>query len=127
LENHKYDVLFGFDELLLPALSVGAKGAIGSTYTFSAPLFLNVIELFRQNNIEAALRQHSFLVEMIRIFARYPAIPAQKAIMKMLGWDMGPCRLPLLALSNEQYSRLYSELDKISFFTKVTSAKFDSL
>lgn len=127
LENHKYDVLFGFDELLLPALSVGAKGAIGSTYTFSAPLFLKVIELFRQNNIEAALRQHSFLVEMIRIFARYPAIPAQKAIMKMLGWDMGPCRLPLLALSNEQYSRLYSELEKISFFTKVTSAKFNSL
>jgi N-acetylneuraminate lyase len=122
MENRKYDVLFGFDELLLPALSVGAKGAIGSTYTFAAPLFLNTIGLFKQNNLEAALVQHSFLVEMIRIFARYPAIPAQKAIMKMLGWDLGPCRLPLVSLSNDQYSKLYSELDEISFFTKVQSA-----
>lgn len=123
LENSKYDVLFGCDELLLPALSVGAKGAIGSTYTFAAPLFLNIIKLFKENNIEAARVQNTFLVEMIRIFSHYPAIAAQKAIMKMLGWDMGPCRLPLVPLNNEQYSRLYSELNAISFFTKVSSAK----
>src|SRR5690606_18902447 len=27
----KFDVLYGYDELLLPALAVGAKGAVGST------------------------------------------------------------------------------------------------
>jgi N-acetylneuraminate lyase len=121
--NQKYDVLFGFDELLLPALSVGAKGAIGSTYTFAAPLYLHTMELFRQNNMELARKQHSFLVEMIRIFASYPSIPAQKAIMKMLGWDLGPCRLPLVTLSKVQYNELYKKLDKISFFEKVHSAK----
>jgi len=102
-ENQKYDVLFGFDELLLPALSVGAKGAIGSTYTFAAPLFLKTMELFQHHDMEAARIQHSFLVEMIRIIAHYPSIPAQKAIMKMLGWDMGPCRLPLVTFSKAQY------------------------
>jgi N-acetylneuraminate lyase len=122
LENHKFDVLFGFDELLLPALSVGAKGAIGSTYTFAAPLYLKTIEYFRKNDIEAAREQHSFLVEMIRIFVRYPSIAAQKAIMKMLGWDLGPCRLPLVKLSISQYNELFSLLDKISFFEKVGSA-----
>src|SRR5919112_6003431 len=30
-ENGKYDILYGLDELLLPALVIGAKGAIGST------------------------------------------------------------------------------------------------
>lgn len=123
LENYKYNVLFGFDELLLPALSVGAKGAIGSTYTFAAPRYLKTIELFHQNKMEAARKQHSFLVEMIRIFVKYPSIPAQKAIMKMLGWDMGPCRLPLVTLSKVQYNKLYSQLDEISFFEKVQSAK----
>jgi len=39
-DNGKFDVLFGYDELLLPALSIGAKSAIGSTYTFAAPLYL---------------------------------------------------------------------------------------
>jgi len=122
LGDHKFDVLFGFDELLLPALSVGARGAIGSTYTFAAPHYLKTIELFRQNKSEAAREQHSFLVEMIRIFAKYPSIPAQKAIMKMLGWDMGPCRLPLVTLNNSQYDKLYAQLNEISFFEKVESA-----
>jgi N-acetylneuraminate lyase len=122
-ENGRYDVLFGYDELLLPALSVGARGAIGSTYTFAAPLYLKTIELFRQNKNEEARMQFSFLVEMIRIFVKYPPIPAQKAIMKMLGWDLGPCRLPLVTLTKAQYEKLYSQLDAIDFFKIVRSAK----
>jgi N-acetylneuraminate lyase len=123
LENEKYDVLYGYDELLLPALSVGAKGAIGSTYTFAAPLYLNTIKLFQQGKTELARKQHSLLVEMIRIFARYPSIPAQKAIMKMLDWNLGPCRLPLVTLTKVQYDKLFAELNEISFFEKLKAAK----
>lgn len=122
VENGKYDVLYGFDELLLPALSIGAKGAIGSTYTFAAAQYLKTIELFEQHDTIAARKQHAFMVEVIRIFARYPSVPAQKAIMKMLGWDLGPCRLPLVTLSHEQYTKLYQELDSICFFEKVLSS-----
>lgn len=118
-EQEKFDVLFGYDELLLPALSVGAAGAIGSTYTFAAPEYLKTVKLFKQGNTEAARKQHSFMVEAIRIFARYPSIPAQRAIMKMLGYDLGPCRLPLVTFTDEQYQKLYSELNEISFFERV--------
>ncbi len=45
-ENGKFDILYGTDELLLPALAVGAKSAIGSTYTFAAPLYLKTMEAF---------------------------------------------------------------------------------
>jgi len=118
--NNSFDVLFGYDELLLPALSVGAKGAIGSTYTFAAPLYLQTKAYFEKGDIRPAQQQHAFMVEVIRIFAKYPSIPAQKAIMKMLGWDLGPCRLPLTTFSTAQYDQLYKELDAISFFQKVT-------
>src|SRR5690606_18346734 len=40
----KYDILYGLDEMLLGALAVGAKGAVGSTYTFAAPLYKKIIE-----------------------------------------------------------------------------------
>jgi len=119
LKNGKYDVLFGFDELLLPALSIGAKGAIGSTYTFAAPEYLKTMQLFHQADNEAARHQHAFMVEVIRVFACYSSIPAQKAIMKMLGWDLGPCRLPLVTLSSEDYNKLYKELSKLSFFDRI--------
>jgi len=119
LDGGKFDVLFGFDELLLPALSIGAKGAIGSTYAFAAPHYLKTIALHKQSKNEAARENHSFMVEVIRIFARYPSVPAQKAIMKMLGFDMGPCRLPLVTLGKSDYDKLESELQAISFFDKV--------
>lgn len=61
------------------------------------------------------------MVEVIRVFARYPPIPAQKAIMKMLGWDLGPCRLPLVTLSRENYDKLQQELKELSFFNRVSS------
>lgn len=120
--NEKFDLLFGFDELLLPALAVGAKAAIGSTYTFAAPLYLKIREAFANGDIVSARRQHAFMVEVIRVFVKYPPIPAQKAIMQMLGWDLGPCRLPLSTLSRQNYHKLYSELSAMSFFEKVVAA-----
>ncbi len=118
-ENGRYDILYGLDELLLPALAVGARGAIGSTYTFAAPLYLQTMEAFAKGDIEGAKQNHAYLVEMIRILLQYPPIPAQKAIMKMLGWDLGPSRLPLLTLDDAQYRQLHSELTAIDFFNRV--------
>lgn len=118
----KFDILYGFDELLLPALAVGAKAAIGSTYTFAAPLFLKTVSLFNEGNIEAAQENHAYMVEVIRRMVKYSPIPAQKAIMKMLGWDFGPTRLPLVALSDQEYAQLYNDLNEISFFDKVPMA-----
>ena len=118
-ENGKFDILYGLDELLLPALSVGAKAAIGSTYTFAAPIYLKTIELFNAGNIKAARDNHAFIVEIIRVLVKYPSIPAQKAIMKMLGWDFGPTRLPLATLSEQSYQQFYNELKALSFFEKI--------
>ena len=117
--NGKFDILYGLDELLLPALSVGAKAAIGSTYTFAAPIYLKTIELFNSGDINAARENHSIMVEMIRVLVKYPPIPAQKAIMKMLGWDFGPSRLPLTTLDENAYKSFQRELDAISFLDRV--------
>lgn len=120
-KNGRFQILYGFDELLLPALAVGAKAAIGSTYTFAAPIYLETMKLFQAGKLEEAQESHAFMVEVIRRMVKYPPIPAQKAIMKMLGWDMGPSRLPLENLSEKAYQQLYDDLNAISFFQKVAS------
>jgi len=119
VEGGRFDILYGLDELLLPALAVGAKGAIGSTYTFAAPLYLDTIEAFENGDLPAARQSHSYMVEVIRILLRYPPIPGQKAIMKMLGWDLGPCRLPLTTLSRKNYDDFHRQLTEIGFFEKL--------
>lgn len=118
-EDGRFDILYGLDELLLPALSVGAKGAIGSTYTFAAPLYLRTMEAFRNGNMQEARKSHSFMVEIIRAMVKHPPIPAQKAIMQMLDWDFGPTRLPLTTLDANSYDQLYKDLKALSFFDHI--------
>lgn len=122
-DNEKFDVLFGLDEMLLPALSVGAKGAIGSTYTFAAPLYLEVYDLFQRGELDAAREKMLYLVKMVKVLLMFPPIPAQKAIMKRLGFDLGPCRQPLVTMSPEDESSFYGQLDKLDFFTKLSAQK----
>ncbi len=111
-----YDILYGLDEMLLSALAVGAKGAIGSTYTYAAPLYLKVKELFEANRLDEARQLQFRLVEMVRCILKYSPIPAQRAIMKMQGFEFGPSRLPLVNLSAAEYHKLESALQEIGFF-----------
>jgi N-acetylneuraminate lyase len=116
-KNGKYDILFGYDEMLLPALAVGAKGAIGSTYTFAAPIYLDIINHFRHGRIAEAQERQYDSIKMVQCLSRFSPIPTQKAIMKLLGIDMGPCRLPLTTLTDKQVVELKSSLDQAGFFT----------
>lgn len=122
-KNGKYDILYGLDEMLLPALAVGAKGAVGSTYTYAAPLYLKVVELFKANKLAEARQTHYNLVEMVRCIVKYSPIAAQRAIMKMQGFELGPSRLPLVNLTEQEYNGLKSLLDKVSFFDLLKQQK----
>lgn len=121
-DNGRYDILFGYDEMLLPALAVGCRGAIGSTYSFAACLYLRIIEAYRQGDMEKARTLQGQLINMIRIFVQYPPIPAQRAIMKMLGYDLGPCRLPLQPLSSGEEDALQNQLAASGFFAQLESS-----
>ena len=54
MDNGKWDILHGYDELLLAGLSFGAVGAVGSTYNFMAPLYYGIINDFTNGYIEKA-------------------------------------------------------------------------
>ena len=41
-----YDILHGVDEMLLAGLAMGARGAVGSTYNFAAPLYQRILKAF---------------------------------------------------------------------------------
>lgn len=115
----KFDILYGYDELLLPALAVGARGAVGSTYNFAAPMYLQVMKKFDEGKINEAQQIQLSLVQMIREMVKYSPIPAQKTIMSMLGFNLGPCRLPLQRISVRDVMNLRGQLETIGFFEKL--------
>jgi len=122
-EGGKFDILYGVDEMLLPALSIGAKGAIGSTYTFAAPLHQKTIDAFNRGDMKSAKESHALMVAAIRVLLKYPPIPGQKAIMKMLNCDLGPCRLPLTKFTEANYNRFHEELQAVNFFNELSKVK----
>jgi len=115
-KDGKFEVLSGYDEMLLSALAVGAVGAIGSTYTFVAPVYLEIIKLFRNNDLTAARALQLKVVDFIRCIIKHPSIAAQRAIMEMLGYDLGDARLPLVPLSSNKFIELKADLTKTGFF-----------
>lgn len=114
-KNRKYDILWGRDEMLLSALVIGAKGAVGSTYGFMSPLFRQIIDAFNQSDIEKARRLQLKAIDYITFLHRYGGSTG-KAFMKAVGMDCGNYRLPVRNLSDEQMQQFMTELKATDFF-----------
>src|SRR5699024_2888950 len=90
----KYDMLWGRDENMLSALVLGAKGAVGSTYNYAAPLYLDLIAAFEKNNLEKARALQQKSIDIITLLGKYGGNPVGKAYMQLIGLDCGEFRLP---------------------------------
>lgn len=116
LYDGKYQILFGLDEMMLSGLSAGATCMIGSTYNFMPHVYRAIITNFNAGNLAEAKKLQGEAVKVIRAFLKFSSLPAQKAIMKMVGMDCGPVRLPLVDLTNDEEALLKGELMKMNFF-----------
>ncbi len=114
-ENGRYDILFGRDEILLCALVMGARGAVGSTYNYMPSIYQRVIEAFNAGDLATARRFQSMAIEIIAVMARNGGLPAGKAMMKLVGIDCGPVRPPLQNLSVEAFEHMQAELKAAGF------------
>ncbi len=116
LDGGRFEVLSGKDEMLLGALAHGARGAVGSTYNIAAPLYHRLRAAFAAGDIETARRCQSRSIALVDVLRRYRLIPAQKAVMRLIGVDCGPTRLPHVQLTGTQLDSLRRDLDEIGFF-----------
>ena len=116
LNDGRFEMLFGRDEMLLAALALGAQGAVGTTYNLAAPLFNRIIAAYRAGDMASAQADQARAMEFIAVFARSGGLAAAKAMMKMIGLDCGPSRLPQRTLSAQAYDQLKADLERIGFF-----------
>ena len=117
LNNNKWNILHGLDEVLLAGLSFGINGAVGSTYNFLGNLYNSIIQEFKNGKIENARKKQFISVRIIETMIKYGgSIVAGKSMMKLIGIDCGPTRLPLPKLSENEFSKLSEELKKVDFY-----------
>ena len=116
-KNGKYDMLWGRDENMLPALSIGAKGAVGSTFNYAAPLYHRLMEAFSNGNLQLAALYQQQSIDMIRLLGKYGGIATGKAYMKLIGLDCGEFRLPVKNMNSAEFELFRQEVKALNFDT----------
>jgi N-acetylneuraminate lyase len=116
----RYDVLFGRDEILLGGLAAGAKGAVGSTYNYSARLHYEMMCAYSEGNADEARKLEVYIQRSVFLLQKYGGgISAGKSIMAQVGVDCGPFLPPLSPLAAKGHAGLRADLDALDFFAKV--------
>jgi N-acetylneuraminate lyase len=114
-QNGKYDMLWGRDENMLPALSLGAKAAVGSTFNYAAPLYYNLIDAFSSGDLQKAQLLQQQSIDMIRLLGKYGGIATGKAYMKLIGLDCGEFRLPVKNMGADNFELFKNEVGQLGF------------
>ena len=114
--QERLQIFLGLDEMLQYGLAAGAVAAVGSTYNFATAVYQRLLTAFAAGDMETVRQEQLRSQAIVRAFLPYGPRGAQKAIMKMIGLDCGPSRLPVQTLTQTQYAALERELRDIGFF-----------
>lgn len=99
--NGRYDILWGMDETLLGAMAMGARGGVGSTYNYAAPLYIEMMHAYHLGDMAKAQRLQSKSIAIVDVLVRHGGIKAGKHFMKHIGLDCGLFRSPVGGMVNE--------------------------
>ena len=80
---------------------------------------VGIIEAWQKGDIETAREKQNFSQEVINVICKYRGnIVGGKRIMKLIGLDLGPNRVPFRNLSDEEEIQLRKDLEAIGFFER---------
>ncbi|MBQ3139022.1 MAG: 4-hydroxy-tetrahydrodipicolinate synthase [Ruminococcus sp.] len=106
------DVYSGNDDMIVPLMSLGAKGVISVLSHVIPKETHNMVQYCLDNNLaEATKLQIDYLDLINNLFIEVNPIPVKEA-MNMMGVNVGKCRLPLVEMSEEHKAALRASLEK---------------
>ena len=105
----------GEDGLVVPMLSLGAKGVISVAANVIPAEMSKLVHSFLDGDIKTSLQiQLDYLPFINALFSDVNPIPVKEAL-NILGWDVGECRMPLCEMSPECRSRLECIMSEYKF------------
>lgn len=119
VDGRRFDVLYGFDEQLLAAAVLGARGAVGTSYNFAAPLYNRLLAAVNENQFSVARAEQYRGVELISLLIKHGFLAGAKEIMRLRGVDLGSVRLPHVAFTAEQAAAFRRELTTTGLFDAI--------
>ena len=118
-QHGKFDMLHGQDETILPCLAMGgAQGGIGGTTNYNGRCLTGILEAWEKGDLEKARQLQDFAQDVIDVICNLRGnIVGGKRIMKLIGLDLGPNRVPFMTVTEEEELELRRQLEAIDFFS----------
>lgn len=100
------DIYSGNDDQVIPMVSLGGKGVISVFSNFAPKIMSEITGLALDGRFkEATALQSKYLDLMNSMFIDVNPIPVKEA-MNLLGYNVGPCRLPLCSTTPEKLEKI---------------------
>ena len=100
----------GFDEMFLSGMAMGADGGVGSTYNFMAEKFVKMYKLCGEGKFAEAKKIQAEANRIIKILIKVGVFAGEKAVLELMGIEMGGCRRPFKSADAEQRKLLEREV-----------------
>ncbi len=102
----RYDLYSGEDGMVLPLMSMGGKGVISVLANIYPEKMIALTHAYLSGNVTEARTTQIFLNPLVKaIFMDVNPIPVKTAL-NLMGFNVGPCRLPLGDLNSQQLEHL---------------------
>ena len=104
------DVYSGNDDQIVPILSLGGKGVISVLSNVAPRQTHDICRLWFEGKTQESLELQLKLLSLVHaLFCEVNPIPVKEA-MNQLGFPAGPCRLPLVPVSEAHRQLIHDEL-----------------
>ena len=119
LTDGKLDLYSGNDDQVVPLLSLGGKGVISVLSNIAPRETHDIVAKFMDGDVKGSRELQLRALPLIeKLFCEVNPIPV-KAAMNMLGWEVGPLRMPLSEMEEEHQKELKAAMDAFGVKAKV--------
>ena len=119
-KDGKFDMLHGQDETYLASLAQGgAQGGICGTTNYNGREQVAIGEAWERGDLAQAREKQEFSQAVINVICNFRGnIVGGKRIMKLIGLDLGPNRIPFRNLTDAEEAEMKRQLEEIGFFQR---------
>jgi len=110
-----FAVYSGDDSMTLPVLAVGGIGVVSVVSHIAGREIKQMITAFKNGDTEAALKTHLKLLPLVKAMFITTSPTPLKGAMNMLGHNLGPVRLPLVELTENQNKEIANVLTELGY------------
>ena len=118
LTDGALDIYSGNDDQIVPILSLGGVGVISVLSNIAPRETHDIVAKYLAGDVEGSRDLQLKALPLVeKLFCEVNPIPV-KAALNMMGWEVGPVRMPLTVMEEEHQRQLKSEMDRFGIKAK---------